>query len=565
MEQLSARVEDPDDSNVNILGWTWFAGDNNGFFNVSFESVYTVTPKDAGKSIKAQVTYTDLFGTHALNSSATHLVPGDRVGSVFLSSNSPRVTHQLSARLEDPDDSNAHILGWTWFAGDNNGFFNVSFASVYTVTPKDAGKSIKAQVTYTDLFGTHSLNSSATHLVPGDRLGSVFLSSNSPRVGNQLSATVEDSDGPSVTGYVWFSGDRNVSSESNYTVTPKDAGKSIKVQVTHTDLFGTHVLNSSATHLVPGDRVGSVFLSSNSPRVGNQLSATVEDSDGPSVTGYVWFSGDRNVSSESNYTVTPKDAGKSIKVQVTYTDLFGTHSLNSSATHLVPGDRLGIVSFSDDHPEIGDLVNVEIHDDDGVRDRYCLWLIGNNTVADGRCEYTIGEEVFNNSLKVVVTYTDNFGFQSLVNKTQKEVYFPLSPLQGLQNPAYAMYGVGELASSSIHGVFDRSDLERFVVLESCDDPGNCFYENDFHALTILNTFLDSGIQLFTEVGYNVSFVNGNLSTFEYYSFERLNEIQEEVNKPLIAISISFLEDDFQHSSLSGDGALSDMLTLRSAG
>ena len=129
-----------------------------------------------------------------------------------------------------------------------------------------------------------------------------------------------------------------------------------------------------------------------------------------------------------------------------------------------------------------------------------------------------------------------------------------------------MYGVEELAKSSIHGVFNSSDLDRFVVLESCDDPSNCFYENRFHALNVLKTFLDSGIRLFTDVGYNVSFVEREYIGIQYYlPFERLNEIQDEVNKSLIGASFSFLQRDFRHSSLSGDGALSDMLVLRGTG
>ncbi len=232
-----------------------------------------------------------------------------------------------------------------------------------------------------------------------------------------------------------------------------------------------------------------------------------------------------------------------------------------------PANTTGRLSLSDTNPEIGDRITATIRDANGTEDLSCMWFVGNATVAQNVCEYIAGEEVFNRTLRVIASYTNRFGTHSLENSTQT-VYYPLSPLQDLQNTVYAMYGVEELAHSSIRGEFNHSDLARFVVLEPCDNNSNCLDEADAHARKVFATFLDSGIKLFTAANFGVSYAyrdKEQKQAASYLTFDTLTDIQKRVNQSLIGVSLSFTESGFNHSALAEGGPLNDLLVVRGTG
>ena len=93
------------------------------------------------------------------------------------------------------------------------------------------------------------------------------------------------------------------------------------------------------------DEPGSVALSSTSPQVDTEITATLTDPDG-SVTNETWqweHSSDgttnwSNVSgtTRSAYTVVDADSGKWLRAVVTYQDGFGSGKVAESAAVLVP-------------------------------------------------------------------------------------------------------------------------------------------------------------------------------------------------------------------------------------
>ena len=210
----------------------------------------------------------------------------------------------------------------------------------------------------------------------------------SPRTGETLTATtsgIADEDG--MTGaafaYQWIRHDPATATDtdiegatgSTYTVTSADEGKALKVRVAFTDDAGNEESVTSYAVIAsppvqqaepkePGEDKsgprgsigGSVELlpPANTPAtgapgidgsavVGQTLTATttgIGDDDGISgaVFAYQWLAGDAAIegATASTYTVAAGDAGKALKVTVTFTDDAGNEeSLTSQATAAV--------------------------------------------------------------------------------------------------------------------------------------------------------------------------------------------------------------------------------------
>ena len=173
-------------------------------------------------------------------------------------------------------------------------------------TPKAADDSyyLMVEVAYTDGHGTGKDSEMATTgmvtTVP-DQMGTVRLSSMTPVVGTELTATLTDPDG-GVTGEMWqwyksmdstFMDGTDMEigdATSAYTPMADDEGYYLMVKVMYTDGHGSGKEQMATTTgmvtTVP-DQMGTVRLSSMTPVVGTELTATLTDPDG-GVTGEMW-------------------------------------------------------------------------------------------------------------------------------------------------------------------------------------------------------------------------------------------------------------------------------------
>ena len=188
----------------------------------------------------------------------------------------------------------------------------------------------------------------------------------SPRTGETLTATtsgIADEDG--MTGaafaYQWIRHDPATAADtdiegatgSTYTVTSADEGKALKVRVAFNDDAGNEesVTSYAVIASPPPTRTREPANSAatgapgidGSAVVGQTLTATtseIVDDDGiaDAVFNYQWLAGDAAIegATASTYTVVAGDAGKVIKVRVTFTDDAGNEeSLTSQATAAV--------------------------------------------------------------------------------------------------------------------------------------------------------------------------------------------------------------------------------------
>ena len=208
------------------------------------------------------------------------------------------------------------------------------------------------------------------------------------QVGQTLTAdtsAIMDADGPDtlVFTYQWMSDGANITGAmaATYMVTAGDAGKTIMVKVTFTDDAGnTEVRTSAATVMVPqpGNTPATGMPTiTGTAQVGETLTATTEgivDADGlPATFTYRWMSDGVPIAGAmaATYEVQATDAGKTIMVQVTFTDDAGNAEMLTSAATVtvvsVPGGNTpatGMPTITGT-PKVGELLTA---DTDAIED-----------------------------------------------------------------------------------------------------------------------------------------------------------------------------------------------------
>ena len=191
--------------------------------------------------------------------------------------------------------------------------------------------------------------------------------SGTAEVGQTLTASVSgisDADGmdDASFAYQWIGNDGadadiGGATGSSYTLQPSDAGKTIKVRVTFEDDGGTQeTLVSEPTGAVNTPPTGAPTIGG-TPEVGETLTADVSaiaDADGMDDArfAYQWIGNDGadadiGGATGSSYTLQPSDAGKTIKVRVTFEDDGGTRETLLSAATATVAAALGVLSVAD--------------------------------------------------------------------------------------------------------------------------------------------------------------------------------------------------------------------------
>ncbi len=178
--------------------------------------------------------------------------------------------------------------------------------------------------------------------------------------GETLTASVADiADGNGLDRvkfhYQWTSGESDIdgAAGASYTVRSDDAGRAVRVRVSFTDRGGYHESLSSGPVQVVGEARPANTPATGAPaisgtaQVGQTLRAdtsAVEDADGLSgaAFSYQWISNDGTTDADlpgamgASYTLQAADAGKTVKVRVSFIDEAGNaETLTSAATDVV--------------------------------------------------------------------------------------------------------------------------------------------------------------------------------------------------------------------------------------
>ena len=268
-------------------------------------SNYTLTQQDVGASVSGKVTYVDGGGiTESLATSATAIIENVNdapTGSIIISgSNSEGSTLTLdTSSVVDEDGLGSLIIVWkagdTAIAGANT--------STYILTSSEIGKTISAQVSYTDGQGaSETLTSASTLIVTNvntEPTGSLRITGTTAQ-GETLTAdtsSIADADGLGALSYQWLRDGTKITGETNssYTTVDADVGAKLSATVTYTDLQGTAETLTSASTTAIADKndapTGSLVLSgSNTESTTLHADASgIADADGLGDFTFTWF------------------------------------------------------------------------------------------------------------------------------------------------------------------------------------------------------------------------------------------------------------------------------------
>ena len=345
-------------------------------------STYTLAGSDEGKTIKVRVAFTDRGGyAESLTSAATATVaaaPNSPATGAPVISGTAEVGNTLTADtsdIADADGLSGATFTYQWIANDGTADTDKQDAtdSTYTLVAADEGKTIKMRVSFTDDAGNgETLTSAVTAEVaarPNSPATGAPTISGTTQVGEALTADtsgIGDADGLTNVSYShqWIrndgSSDTSITdaTDSTYTLVDADEGKTIKVRVSFTDDDGyAESLTSTATEAVSfavhqqidnNPATGGPTISGTA-QVGETLTADtsgIADTDGLTNVSYShqWIANDGNSytditsATESTYTLLAADEGKTIKVEVSFTDDAGyDETLTSAATGAVAG------------------------------------------------------------------------------------------------------------------------------------------------------------------------------------------------------------------------------------
>ena len=339
-------------------------------------SRYTPVAADVGKQLRATVSYTDAHGPDSAQSAATDAVTwppltvtyGDSTYSASEGGAAATLTVRLSAEAEqlvkipitrDPASGDYTV---TWPGVEDTLSFSGSATSqsfTVTATEDDDEDDETVLVGFGALperveAGTPA-SATVTLVDDTDHPGTVRLSTASPEVGQRVTATLTDFDGGleavawqwqrrADAGSGWVPIERSarypITDLSRYTPVAADRGKQLRATVGYTDAHGPNKsAQSAATSAVrPADTPGTVRLSTTSPQVDRELTATLTDVDGGlEAVAWQWQRrADANsgwvpiersarypIAATSRYTPVTADVGKQLRARVDYDDGHG--------------------------------------------------------------------------------------------------------------------------------------------------------------------------------------------------------------------------------------------------
>ncbi len=352
--------------------YQWLADDaesGSGQHHAGYNNTtYSLAEDDVGKAMSVRVTFVDDGGyQETLTSAATDPVaaapqPNSPARGAPTIGGASQVGETLTvdtSGITDEDGLDDSTFTHQWVREDS--VMVASAARSYTPSDGDRGKFVKVRVSFTDDAGNPETRTST-------QTATVEARANSPAtglptingtavVGETLTAdtsSIADADGMEndQVSFQWSAYDyatglyllRSIDREGTYTIEPRDVGMAISVIAIFTDDRGnTESLESAPTE--------PVAAAANTPatgapafigtaRVGETLMADITgiaDADG--LTGvaftYQWLADDGEIAGATGltYALADDDAGKAIRVRVSFTDDAGNaETLTSTAT-----------------------------------------------------------------------------------------------------------------------------------------------------------------------------------------------------------------------------------------
>ena len=482
-------IEDEDGISGTVFAYQWIRRDLATMTDTDIAgatgSTYTVTTGDEGKALMVRVTFTDDEGNEeSLTSFAVIISPTlvtreEEAGNTPATGSpgidgSPVVGQTLTAATSDIGDDEGIIkaaFAYQWLADD--AAIDGSTKSTYTVASGDVGKTLKVRVTFTDDGGNaESVTSAATAAVKQPLTASVDDAPESHDGQSAFTFELEFSEEPK-TGFSYVTLRDHAFTVTGATVTNTrrlEPGKNhlweITVQpdgnadvtvslpaTTDCDSQGAvctsdgRMLSTAVELVTPGpssqqpQQVNSAATGAptitGTAQVGEMLTANtsgITDSDGLSnaTFGYQWLADGAAISNatSSSYTLANGDAGKAIRVTVTFTDDAGhAESLTSTATGTVaaantPATGAPSITGTARVGETLTAATTDIADSDGLTNpSYTYQWVSNGGTSDSdiadatASAYTLAAADAGKVINVRVSFTDDAGNAETLTST----------------------------------------------------------------------------------------------------------------------------------------------------
>ena len=321
---------------------------------------------------------------------------------------------------------------------------------------------------------------------------------------------------------------------STYTLTDSDEGKVIKVEVSFTDDEGNaESLTSAATDAVaagsiPNSPATGAPTISGAAQVGETLEADtsgIADVDGLGNVQYEyqWLADDSDISGATNatYTLAAADEGKSIKVQVTFTDDAGNdESLTSAATDAVaagptpnsPATGAPTISGTAQVGEVLEADTSGIADADGLSNvQYEYQWLGDEADISGatNAAYTLADTDEGKAIKVQVSFTDDAGNEETLTSGATAVVATAEPSEPPDRPR-------GLDATATHGSVtitwndpEDESITGYVILRRVrvNDQGGDFSVLVANTGSAATTYTDTTVAASTTYTYRIKAIN----------------------------------------------------------
>ncbi|UWR14000.1 DUF4214 domain-containing protein [Sulfitobacter sp. M368] len=425
----TGTIADPD--GLGAFSYQWLRGGTE--IAGATAAQYTPVQADVGTSLQVRLSYTDGQGSlETLISGATAIVENQNdpaSGTLTIGGN---VTEggTLTASVSDlADEDGLEPYTITWLAdGQDTGVTGTTYA----LTSADIGKVFAARLAFTDSFGASEvLLSGPTGPVTNtnDPVSGTVNIYGEAKEGARLTADpsgLTDPDGLGPFHYQWLRDGEAVAgaTQDEYVLTAADIGSAISVRVSFNDQFGNaEAATSGATALIenvndPATGEPQVVGSLQEGSILTAQTDGIADLDGLGPFAYVWLRDGDPVPGQTgpSYALTAADIGKTIEVQVSFTDGHGTvETLTSAAT--APVENVndapeGAITLTGMAKEGSTLFadTSGISDPDGTGAFSFVWFRDGLVQPDAvTANYDLGAEDIGAEIHVQISYEDGFG------------------------------------------------------------------------------------------------------------------------------------------------------------
>ena len=473
----TSRISDAEGLNSVSYSYQWIQNDGNSDSVISgaTASTYTLAYADEGKAIKVQVSFTDdARNEETLTSAATDAVaatPNSPATGAPTISGTAQVGRTLTADtsgISDADGLTSVSYSYHWLAGDSD--ISGATGSTYTLADADEGKAIKVQVSFTDDGGNdETLSSAGTEAVAGNKVpvasedvaawsaimtvewvhqGYGYYSTDAKRAGSLSPASFEV-DGMTYTvrmvetqgWWMYIGTDRELSfdfvleldgvrfasndaSFSSYSYGNIYRWQGAGLSLRDGDAVEIRLLRAFEDETAVNSTATGAPIVSGMAQVGETLTADtsgIADADGldNAAFTYQWLAGDTDISGAtgSTYTLADAEAGKTVKVQVSFTDDAGhDETLTSTATATVeapPNNPATGTPTISGTAQVGETLTADtsgISDADGLTSvTYSYQWLGDDAAIAGATgsTYTLADADEGKTVKVQVSFTDD--------------------------------------------------------------------------------------------------------------------------------------------------------------